>query len=394
MFVRKMLTIDIDCQNICGDLHNEQERTTTMEMQQNTFITNQEKLLAEIINGILPKTQAVDMLVGYFYYSGYNLLSEGLADKNIRILVGLDVDTQITKHIREINALTSSQLSRGQIREDYFAQFVKLFNDSDFLDSDEKLASFRLFYEKIKNGSLEIRKTEDPCHAKLYIFEYSDAVNEGGELPGSVITGSSNLSYAGLAGRIEINARFNDKQSFIDARKIFEALWDTSVILIDENTVEEFNDKVIKKIWYEKLYAPYLMYIRVLNEYFTIPTKENVLTPYDITDGRYTNLKYQTDAVQLALNAIENHNGAIVADVVGLGKSVIASTVARNLKFRTIVICPPHLVNQWETYRDEFGFTASVYSGGRIEQALDHFQEIKKDEEKFLYVNKLLICQP
>lgn len=212
-----MLTIDIDCQNICGDLHNEQERTTTMEMQQNTFITNQEKLLAEIINGILPKTQAVDMLVGYFYYSGYNLLSEGLADKNIRILVGLDVDTQITKHIREINALTSSQLSRGQIREDYFAQFVKLFNDSDFLDSDEKLASFRLFYEKIKNGSLEIRKTEDPCHAKLYIFEYSDAVNEGGELPGSVITGSSNLSYAGLAGRIEINARFNDKQSFIDA---------------------------------------------------------------------------------------------------------------------------------------------------------------------------------
>lgn len=182
MFVRKMLTIDIDCQKICGDLHNEQERTTTMEMQQNTFITNQEKLLAEIINGILPKTQAVDMLVGYFYYSGYNLLSEGLADKNIRILVGLDVDTQITKHIREINTLTSSQLSRGQIREDYFAQFVKLFNDSDFLDSDEKLASFRLFYEKIKNGSLEIRKTEDPCHAKLYIFEYSDAVNEGGEL--------------------------------------------------------------------------------------------------------------------------------------------------------------------------------------------------------------------
>lgn len=148
------------------------------------------------------------------------------------------------------------------------------------------------------------------------------------------------MSYAGLAGRIEINARFNDKQSFIDARKIFEALWDTSVILIDENTVEEFNDKVIKKIWYEKLYAPYLMYIRVLNEYFTIPTKENVLTPYDITDGRYTNLKYQTDAVQLALNAIENHNGAIVADVVGLGKSVIASTVARNLKLRTIVICP------------------------------------------------------
>ncbi|MCI1720686.1 MAG: hypothetical protein LKM37_06730 [Bacteroidales bacterium] len=66
-----------------------------------------------------------------------------------------------------------------------------------------------------------------------------------------------------------------------------------------------------------------MMYIRVLREYFAIPTKENLLTPYDITDGKYSNLKYQTDAVQMALNALDNHNGAIVADVVGLGKVLL-----------------------------------------------------------------------
>ena len=357
-----------------------------MDIQQNSFITNQDKLLSEIINGILPKTHQVDILVGYFYYSGYSELSENLKDKRIRILVGLDVDTQITKHIREIDSLTREQKSRGQLRDDYFNQFVNLFNESDFLDSKEKLQSFALFYNKIKDGTLEIRKTEDPCHAKMYLFSYSDSVCEAGEQPGCVITGSSNLSYSGLKGRLEINARFNDKQTYLDGEKIFDALWETSVVIADAENVAEFDEKVIKRIWYEKMYAPYQMYIRVLKEYFTIPTRENVLTPYDITDGKFSNLKYQTDAVQLALNAIENHNGAIVADVVGLGKSVIASTVARNLKLRTIVICPPHLVPQWESYKDEFQFTATVFSGGKIEQALSHYTELVKDGEKFLII--------
>ena len=44
----------------------------------NSFITNREKFLVDIINGILPKTDTVDMLVGYFYYSGYGQLSETL----------------------------------------------------------------------------------------------------------------------------------------------------------------------------------------------------------------------------------------------------------------------------------------------------------------------------
>lgn len=96
---------------------------------------------------------------------------------------------------------------------------MHLFNNSDFLDSEEKQKSFTLFYNKIKDGSLEIRKTEEPCHAKMYIFDYDDIHNEQGEDPGNVITGSSNLSYQGLEGRTEINVRLKDKQNHIDAKK-------------------------------------------------------------------------------------------------------------------------------------------------------------------------------
>ncbi|MGL5980946.1 MAG: helicase-related protein [Phocaeicola sp.] len=351
-----------------------------------SFITNKEKFLSDIINGILPKTDAVDFLVGYFYYSGYVELSDNLKNKNIRILVGLDVDVQITKNIREVEAFRQTLSSRSNIKEEYYKQFVKIFNDTDFLDTAEKLEQFKMFYGKIVDGSLEIRKTHEPCHSKMYLFAYNDLMNENGELPGVVITGSSNLSYQGLTGRLELNARFDSKADYIEGSKIFEELWRNSVVIVNKDNLDEWNNKVMTRIWYDQLYSPYLLYIRVLREFFSIPAKENLITPYDITDGKYSNLKYQTDAVQMALNALENHNGAIVADVVGLGKSIIASTVARNLKLRTIVICPPHLYKQWEGYRDEFGFTASVFSSGKIGEALLHYEELVKEDEHFLII--------
>lgn len=351
-----------------------------------SFITNKEKFLSDIINGILPKTDAVDILVGYFYYSGYMQLSENLKDKQIRILVGLDIDLHISKHIREVEAIRNEFISRNIIKEEYYKQFVHIFNDSDFLDTAEKLEQFKMFYGKILDGTLEIRKTLDPCHSKMYLFAYNDLMNEGGELPGVLITGSSNLSYQGLKGRLELNARFNDKQDYEEGKKLFDELWESSVVVASKDSLDEWNNKVMARIWYDKIYSPYLMYVRVLKEYFNIPTSENLLTPYDITEGRYSNLRYQTDAVQMAINALNNHNGAIVADVVGLGKSVIASTIARNLRLRTIIVCPPHLYKQWEGYRDEFGFTASVFSAGKIEDAVLHYQELVKDGEQFLII--------
>ena len=104
----------------------------------------------------------------------------------------------------------------------------------------------------------------------------------------------------------------------------------------------------------------------------TFRPKTNVRTPFDITDGKFFNLKYQTDAIQLALKSIETHNGTIVADVVGLGKSIIASTIAHNLRLRTIVISPPHLKSGWDAYKDEFSFTGTVFSSGKISEALTH----------------------
>ena len=59
-------------------------------MQSEHFITNSgEKSLSKILNGILPKSEALDFLVGYFYFSGINEIQESLGDKKMRILAQL-----------------------------------------------------------------------------------------------------------------------------------------------------------------------------------------------------------------------------------------------------------------------------------------------------------------
>ena len=355
-------------------------------MNQNSFITNQQTFLSEIIGNILPKSETVDILVGYFYFSGFEQIYKNLNDKKVRILVGLEVDTNILNNVREIDNLTPENLSRGVIKNKYYEALVKLYNETDTFDSKEKIEAFELFFNKIKDGSLEIKKTAAPCHAKMYLFAYNDSVNEGGEAPGTVITGSSNLSRAGLKDRLEINARFESKQYYNDGKQIFEDLWEEAISIADTETLDDFDTKVIKKIWYEKIYAPYLMYLRVLIEYFNIPTDDNVLMPYDITGGKFYNLKYQTHAVQLALNSIKNHSGVIIADVVGLGKSIIGSTIARNLGLKTIIVAPPHLKTQWEEYKTEFAFPASVFSSGQINAALSHYQVTTNEDEKYLII--------
>lgn len=74
-----------------------------MNLEQNSFITNQKRFLSEIINGILPKSSTVDILVGYFYYSGFELIQDKVEDKPLRILVGLDVEIQISGRVREVD---------------------------------------------------------------------------------------------------------------------------------------------------------------------------------------------------------------------------------------------------------------------------------------------------
>jgi len=155
------------------------------------FITNQEKLLSEVISNILPSTKKLYMLVGYFYFSGFEELYKSLEDKEVKILVGLEIEKDLLNKIKEVEFIQQLNLSRGKIKDNFNKSLVGIFNDTDYFDSEEKQNAFMLFLKKIKDGTLEIKKTSQPNYAKLYIFEHKEEHNQGGETPGVVITGSS-----------------------------------------------------------------------------------------------------------------------------------------------------------------------------------------------------------
>lgn len=352
------------------------------------FITNSpEKSLAKVIQGILPaKTKSLDFLVGYFYFSGIEEIYQHIEGKHMRILVGLEMEKELQNKTSELDLLVKKQSSRQDIRNDQYTSLVSLFNQTDFFEGKKQEEAFNIYFQKIKNGTLEIRKTKEPSHAKMYIFTFKEEVSEDGEFPGCVITGSSNLTYSGLRGQNEVNVRFNNKPEYQEASKIFENLWDTAIVLADKDHIEQFEEGVIKHVWYEKIFSPYHLYLRVLHEYFSIDTRKRIRTPHDITKGKFMNLKYQEDAIRMAIETINAHNGVIISDVVGLGKSIIASAVAKNLDKRTIIIAPPHLVPQWNDYSEEFQFTSRVFSRGKIDAALEHYRSRSTNGEPWLIV--------
>ncbi len=331
------------------------------------------------LKGTLPKCDRIDALVGYFYFSGFKDLHEELKDKKIRILVGMDIDKKIIdkistlKHL-DLDAYASDTKisSRSGVRSSYVESFSHVFNDTDHFDNNESQNAFVVFLNKIKDGTLEIKKTSTANHSKFYILHNKSEFSDNGNNPGVVIEGSSNLTLSGLRGQAEHNRVLTEKHYYEEDVKRFEDSWSNpeNIVIADMDSADDFIQEVKKKIWLYALPEPLLMYYKVLSEYFEVETVEDIKTAHEITGGKFSNLKYQKDAINLAIDRIKKFGGVIIADVVGLGKSIIASAVAHNLGMKTIIIAPPHLEDQWKDYMSEFDFKGFVYTTGKIEEAL------------------------
>jgi len=348
------------------------------------IITNQEELLSTVVNKLLPSSEKLFFLTGFFYFSGFREIYENIKDKDLKILVGMDIERDLNNSIVEIDRI-SKDSSNFKIRQDYLADLRSLINETDYLDNPEQEAAFKIFVDKIINGTLEIKKTRLPAHSKFYIFSNKEGFSQGGLFMGTVIHGSSNLTGPGFSTQIESNTVHRDNESYQQFQAIFDKYWQDSVVVADQNNIEEFRKEIIDKVWVGMLPSPYHIYLRVLSEFFAITKDENLKLPAEITGEKYVDLKYQIDAIQQSINILNTHNGVIVADVVGLGKSIIASAIAHNLGLRVIVIAPQHLVPQWEEYREYFKFDAQVFSNGVIDQIANRDWG---DEERLIIIDE------
>lgn len=356
-----------------------------------SLIDNKNQTLQDALKNALSTAERVDIAVGFFYFSGFQALAEQLKDKKVRILVGLEVDPLLVPQISQSAKDGDIDLTKWQPRSptnsrtalklNYVDTFVGFMNDSDIFDNDRSIELFELYMQKIKDGTMEIRKTVKDYHGKFYILSNRPDVSQNGDLPGTVFFGSSNLSYRGLCGQGELNRVSHEKNEFEEFSDEFEEMWreSNSISIADAATKDEFLKTIQPRIWKYTAPLPYHVYIRVLHELFDQEETQALKTPQAITRGLYTDLEYQVDAIKIVIDKLNKYDGAILADVVGLGKSITSSAVARNMDMKTVIIAPPHLIPQWEEYKEQFGIRGSkVYSSGKIAEVYERYHETRE----------------
>lgn len=351
------------------------------------LIDNQTQTMHQALINALSTSDSIDIEVGYFYFSGFELLAKELKDKKVRILVGKQIDPDAVPKIIAMQQKTGKSVdfdrfqpqdtysSRSEQKSDYFKGFTRLFNETQVFDDPKSQEAYKIFEQKIIDGTLQIKLTNTDEHGKIYLVHNATEFNQGGDFPGTRFLGSSNLTYNGLIEQGELNDSSRDKQVFLDGCAKFESMWKDAQnidIATPENN-EEFKD-VVKKLWINAVVQPYLMYIRVLHELFGKDRNTDIESPGKITDESFVDLEYQLDAIRMGIDRINQYGGVIIADVVGLGKSIIASAIAYNMAqkdhLHVVIISPPHLITQWEEYQAHFRLPGTkIFSSGKIDEA-------------------------
>ena len=350
------------------------------------FITNdREKNLEKRLKELIERSQELKFLVAFFYFSGVDVLYQTLKklyedgklkEGFMKVLVGLKVD----KHSYEIyeSAKVEPNANIGQIKKGFIDSVVKALTSKD-LDRKELYEQAEFFIKLLSEGIIQIRKTREPNHAKLYIFKMDESIRT--VVPGVFITGSSNLTRAGVSLQKEFNVEIKD-YGLEEAERYFDTLWESAVELSREDVIKLV--KTIQEKTMLRKVEPFHAYVHLLKTYLEL--HQGSYPTYELEklleDKGYKKYDYQLSAVSQAVAMCQAHGGCILADVVGLGKTIVACLTAKALGKRGIVICPPHLKGDeegnfgWEKYKEDFELHDwKVFSLGKLKDALDFVKE-------------------
>ena len=335
------------------------------------FITNKNNVneqpgeqdsMSRRLRDLIPVTKSLSILSGYFYFNGIPPLMEPIAangELKLRILVGLDIDRM---------GYELARAGDGDTAQEQFLRSLRNLARSKLFDQEKCAQHMETFLKMMEEGRLAIKKTKEPNHAKLYLFEMNEQLRV--IEPIRWITGSSNLTFPGLNSQNEFNVELSNFGGD-EALEYFNTLWDEAEDITDFTGMAKNIRRVLKDEGVHAEVTPYEAYALVLKNYlehrslvdetqkidyvFDIPRKPETGEP------KYRPLMFQKDAVNQALSILKEYNGVIIADVVGLGKSVIGSVLGCVMDARRgIVVAPPGLVGDevektgWCGYLDDF----------------------------------------
>ena len=317
-------------------------------------------------------------VVGFFRSSGYFKLRKELGDiSEIKILVGINIDDIFRKHNKALLMLADQEKAKeiyeGDFRDDIINSRYAPEIEAGILQMCEDLAEGRLQMRIHANKNL---------HAKFYLClpqehnEHSD---------GWVIMGSSNISDTGLGikqpPQYELNVAMKDYDDVKYCSDEFWTLWEEAIPLSAEDIVTYKN-----KTYLGEQPTPYELYIKVLIDTFGDQVEEDftLQLPDNVKE-----LKYQKDAVIQGYQMLLTHNGLFLSDVVGLGKTMIATMIAKRFvesngkNTNILVVYPPALEENWKNTFKLFGINkkAQFITNGSLSKVLEGRDQYKDKEE-------------
>lgn len=335
-----------------------------------TFLTNeQDNSLCDRFHALLAEdTRLFDVLVGYFFVSGFYQLYQSLEEtEKIRILVGLKADrmaVDLFQHGKQLQGQLDYH-SQSEAKETAQEDLYQELQASP--DTVQVEAGVRKFIEWVRAEKLEIRAFPSArLHAKVYIMTFHAKDRDKGR----VITGSSNFTQAGLQDNLEFNVELKQRTDYEYSLAKFNQLWKQGVEL-----TQTFIDTIEHKSPYAH-FTPYELYLKFLYEYF----KDSLNRPDELEDSYlpdgFKKLRYQEEAVLSAKRILEEYGGVFLSDVVGLGKTYMSALLARELEGRTLVIAPPALLDRnnpgsWPNVFGDFGVRQSRFESiGKLDDLL------------------------
>ena len=210
-----------------------------------------------------------------------------------------------------------------------------------------------------------------PLHAKLYLLHRPDPVN-----PKVGFVGSSNLTFAGLSMQGELNVDVMDHDACQKLSDWFDARWNDRWCM---DISAELAD-IIEQSWAgEKRVPPYHVYLKIA--YHLSQEARHGQSEFRIPQIFGNKLfDFQISAVKLAAHHLNQRGGVIIGDVVGLGKSIMASALLKIIEDtdgRSLIICPKNLVDMWEDYVETYNLSAKIVSLSRVDTELPELRRYR-----------------
>ena len=316
----------------------------------------------------LALSSRADFCVGYFNLRGWGGLAPYVDDWSdgdgpCRVLIGM----QRLPHddLREALSLVDrpsgiDNQTANRFREQLAGELRQQLTVGAPTNTDE--GTLRKLAEQLRAKKVVVKLfLRHSLHAKLYLLFRNDPIN-----PIVGFVGSSNLTFAGLVTQGELNVDVLDHDAAFKLKKWFEDRWnDRYCVDITDKLLQ-----IIEESWArEALIPPYHVYLKMA--YHLSHEARAGLAEFRIPKVFGDRLfDFQAAAVKIAAHHLNKRNGVLIGDVVGLGKTLMATAVARIFEddygLETLIICPKNLVPMWEDYVYQYQLRARVLSLSRV----------------------------